>query len=494
MYSNDDEGYFAHASSIVFFKFPSYEKESWVGGGKYPQHSIGPSIMAVPFVMAGSLIDRLEGSAIVEQRDRENIEGSWSLFGFVISTLFYFYIGIIFLYFGLNHYFDEKTSLLTILFMILFQYFPLYLFRRPVFSHIYEFALQSILIYILLRNHKTGFLEKTGKKIAVLVGLLIALTFLVRYNNIIFALIWPVVIFCFWNGKFQFKKRWKELSISYSTALVIIFIFKGIQSIYNRDPFGQKVYLNIFNNFFTTSHNFLFYLKRLFHILFWYDWGLIFTASFIFIGLFYLFKNNNKLKVPLILLFLPSLINLYLVMGFGTQGAWYGYRFIVFSLIPVLVLPFALFLKEIAQKSYYKIILVILFLISLLPILSMLAFEGNTTTLTLHRVEQYFSSRDWGNNTYQLEVWKTLFTKPVDFLISIFKGGAAYFTYIAAHLFHFENHLPTEIMDKYPKFEITVLIKTLIIYIFPFLMYFFSRLIMKKQSYNLPIDNDSKKL
>ena len=494
MYSNDDEGYFAHSSSMVFFKFPSYEKESWVGGGKYPQHSIGPSIMAVPFVMAGSLIDRLEGSAIVEQRNRENIEDSWSLFGFVISTLFYFYIGIIFLYFGLNHYFDEKTSFLAILFMILFQYFPLYLFRRPVFSHIYEFALQSILIYLLLRNYKTGFLEKTGKKIAILVGLLIALTFLVRYNNIIFTIIWPVILFCFGNEKFQFKKRWKELLISYSTALVIIFIFKGIQSIYNRDPFGQKVYLSIFNNFFTTANNFLFYIKRLFHISFWYDWGLIFTAPFIFIGLFYLFKSKNKLRVPLILLFLPSLINLYLVVKFGTQSAWYGYRFIVFSLIPVLVLAFALFLKEIAQRPYYKKILIILYVVSLLPILSMLAFEGNSTNLTLHPIEQYFSSRDWGNNTYQLEVWKTLFTKPVDFLISISKGGPLYFIYLIAHLFNLENHLPAIIMDKYPEFKKGVLIKTLIIYIFPFLMYFFSRLIMKKQFFNLSGNSDLKKL
>lgn len=50
MYSGDNEGYFAHSSSIAFFKFPSYEKESWPDGGSYPPLSIGPSVMASPFV------------------------------------------------------------------------------------------------------------------------------------------------------------------------------------------------------------------------------------------------------------------------------------------------------------------------------------------------------------------------------------------------------------------------------------------------------------
>ena len=49
-------------------------------------------------------------------------------------------------------------------------------------------------------------------------------------------------------------------------------------------------------------------------------------------------------------------------------------------------------------------------------------------------------------------------------------------------------------MDKYTEFRMDVLIKTLIIYIFTFLMYFFPRLIMKKQSFNLSINNDLKKL
>ena len=241
MYSGDDESYFAHSSSIAFFQLPSYEKESWPDGGGYPPLSIGPGVMASPFVFIGSLIDRLEKSSITKERNKDNIKDSWALFGFVLSTLFYFYIGVIFLYFGLRYCFDEKTSFFTILFMVLFQYFPLYLFRRPLFSHIYEFTLQSILIYILLRNHKTDFLEKAGEKIAIMIGLITGMIFLVRYNNIIFTLLWPVVLFCIKDGNFTFRKKWLKLLISYSTSIVLIFIFKLIPSIYYGDLLGRRI-------------------------------------------------------------------------------------------------------------------------------------------------------------------------------------------------------------------------------------------------------------
>jgi hypothetical protein len=493
MYSGDDESYFAHSSSIVFFQFPSYEKENWPDTGSYPPLSIGPGVMASPFVFIGSLIDRLEKSSISKERSADNIKDSWALFGFVLATLFYFYIGTIFLYSGLSYYFDEKTSFFTILFMIFFQYFPLYLFRRPVFSHIYEFALQSILIYILLRNYKTDFLEKAGKKIVIIIGFLAGMIFLVRYNNIIFTLIWPVVLFCIEEGKFNFKKNWPKLLISYSMSIVLIFIFKLIPSIYYGDLFGQKNYIGIFNSRLAEINNFIFYFKRIFHIFFWFDWGLIFTAPFIFIGLFYLFKIKSKLKIPMILLFLPSLLNIYIAIKWGTQGGWYGYRYIVFSLLPVLVLPFALFINNISKKLGYRKILIILFAVAVFPVLSLLAFEGNGTNLTLDYIKQYFGIIGWGNNTFQLEIWKTLFTDPIDFLISIFKGGPLYFIYLMAHFFNFENHLPAVIISKYSEFKTAVLIKTLIIYIFPFLMYFFTKkIIVKRISYNPLRDGDLK--
>jgi len=48
-YGNDDQDYFANASSLVFGQFPSYEKEFDYGAGD-TLGSIGPGLMAAPFV------------------------------------------------------------------------------------------------------------------------------------------------------------------------------------------------------------------------------------------------------------------------------------------------------------------------------------------------------------------------------------------------------------------------------------------------------------
>ena len=194
MYSGDDENYFAHTTSLVFFEFPDYEGEYWSGStGSYPSHSIGPAIMSLPFTMIFSLVDRATDSGIVHERNRENNETSWTAFGFIISTIVYYYFGCILLFLALCYFFNERVSFLVVVFMAIFQYLPLYAFRRPIFSHIYEFFLQCVLVFILIKNYKEDFL-KNSFKVAVITGLILALSFLVRYENIFIAAVWPLTI------------------------------------------------------------------------------------------------------------------------------------------------------------------------------------------------------------------------------------------------------------------------------------------------------------
>jgi hypothetical protein len=230
---------------------------------------------------------------------------------FYLICIFFFYIGLALLYFGLNHHYDEKTSFFSVLFLVLFQYVPLYVFRRPVFSHIYEFALQSILIFILLKNLKTGFLEKAGSKMVIFSGVTAGLIFLVRYNNILFTLIWPIILFGIKDKKFHFKKSWSKLLLCYLIISLVMLIFKLIPAIYYNDLFGQGSYIDTVNNRLFSYNGILFYLKKLFHILFWYDWGLIFTAPFALIGLVYLIKIKPGIQLTFALLLLPLLLNLY---------------------------------------------------------------------------------------------------------------------------------------------------------------------------------------
>jgi hypothetical protein len=171
MYVGDDESYFSHATSLAFFQFPSYKNEMEFQGEGMPMHSIGPGLMASPFVCAFSLIDRWQGSPVVEKREKDNSRSSWALFGFFIATYFYFWLTCLFLYKGFRHYFNEKVSYLSVLFLLLLEYFPLYVFRRPVLSHVYELFLMTVIVYFIFKDAKTRFLDKPSAFTIAILGI-----------------------------------------------------------------------------------------------------------------------------------------------------------------------------------------------------------------------------------------------------------------------------------------------------------------------------------
>ena len=481
LYAGDDEGYFATATSLAFFQFPDYSKEHYISGGEYPLSSIGPGIMAAPFVLFFSIIDRLEHSPIAVQRDRSNIIGSWSLFGFILSTFFYFYLGLVFLYKALKYYFDDRVCFYSILFMILFQYFPLYVFRRPVFSHVYEFFLQSVLIYILIKDSKTKFLSNTKLWFSILIGVIIGLIALVRYNNLFFSLLWPIALFCFVNNKFNLKNNWKKILVSYIFGILMVFLFKFIPLlIYKYEPYSDVV-----TGYFLNIRNLLFYIKVFLNMIFGVDFGLVFTAPFLLIGIICLFFLKFDFKTRFIIAFIPIIINLFWVLIVGSQSGWFGYRLIFFSIIPFLIFPFALFLKNLKEKVILKKWLIVFFALSIFPIISMLVFEGNSANLTLNQGVQYFGIVEWGNKFYQLEIWKTLFLNPAEIFKAVFKGGPLYIIYWIAQIFHLNKLLPGVVMEKYPVLSIKILIETITIYIFPFVLYFLYILIKQLKNRKL---------
>lgn len=485
LYSGDDTGYFAHATSLAFFHFPDYSKEYFTYAAddlptndkSQPMHSIGPGIMAFPFVISFSLIDRLQNSPIVEKREINNIIHSWTLFGFIISTIFYFYFGIVLLYKGLKYYFEERISFFAILFMILFQFFPLYVFRRPILSHIYEFFLQAVLIYILLKDSKTKFIDNIKWWLSVLIGITIGLITLVRINDLFFSLLWPIVIFCF-RDKFNFKKYYKSLITIYLTALIIILLFKlPLNIVYGSEPYFGSGLVSIFSSIFSFER-FLFYLKCLVNIFIGLDWGLIFTAPFLVFSIFYSFIAKYNLKKQILIILIPVIANFYgYFQGFG---GWYGYRIIFFSIAPILIIPFADFLQKSMKKISPKLLLAGLSVISIYPILSMLSYEG-----IVKMTECYYSPIV--RNYYHIDIWKVIFSNPKDYITSIIKGGPLFIIYLFSKVFGFFKVLPQIVQEKYIIFGLDVLIKTILLYIMPFIMYFFVKIFKFEKKKKLPL-------
>lgn len=465
IYNGDDEGYLAHATSLIYFQFPYYTLENNPYKSPMPLTSVGPGIMASPFMFIGSLIDRALHDPIVKKRTRELLSNSWTAFAFSIATMFYFYLAFFLSYKGLLYHFSEEIAFLSILCMFFFQIFGLYIFRRPIFSHIYEFFLHSVCIFFLLKDAKTGFLEKISIGFNVLLGIIISLIVLVRYNNILFALMWPIVLFCLRGEKFELKKYIKNLIIIFGVVVLMIFLFKIMPMIYNAE--GEEYATIAISGIFSMQPEKL--LKRLWNVFFGIDFGILFTAPFALAGLIFVFFYKGVFKKRIIWLLFPLLVNLFFTVTWpGTiQGCWYGYRYFLFSLIPIVLIPFSVFINRCVARFGIKIVSLVLFFISVIPILSMFSFEGNNNTLGLVRTSKEIG---WINPTYQLEIWKMIFFHPIQYLKVLFIGCPLYFVYVIAHLFIFDNRLPLSVFEEYP-FSNVILIKVIIIFMFPLIMY-----------------------
>jgi len=201
------------------------------------------------------------------------------------------------------------------------------------------------------------------------------------------------------------------------------------------------------------------------------------------VGLFRLFFiKGRRIKTSITILLLPAVINLAIVVQWATQGGYYGYRYIFFSLAPLLLYPLADGLQQINHQKR-KTALILIVILALFPIASLICFEGNDTDLTQHSIDQYFGRAGWGNNTYQLEVWQTILKQPKEFLIIVAKGGPLYLVYVAANAARSTHLLPDVVLKKYPSFSLVTLVRVIIIYALPFFLNFF--FVRKKSKGNL---------
>jgi len=448
LYPDDDFDYFAHATSLAFGQFPSYKNEYFMDATSGPQRAIGTGIMAAPFVSAFSLLDRVNGADIVEKRTAQNVQESWSVFGFIFASVFYFCLSCMLLYRSIAPLAGETFTVWAIILMVICQGMPLYAFRRPVFSHVPEFFLQSVFVYLLIKNEISN-----GKWIKkwwsfALIGFGAGLIALTRYNNVLFTIMWPLL--------FLRRDKWQKIFYVLPSAALLIMIFKWWPEQYNH----YITYAGLEKEL-TIHAPWPELVRRLGQVLFGPDWGLIFTAPFLILGMGGLALLNFSWKKKYILATLPILVNFYIINVTGLQGSYYGYRYLIASAFPLFVLPLAFLLKWMDNKigPLWKWGAVFL---ALLPVMSMWCWEGNALVAT-HIVPTFFGKTDWSNPSYQLNVWQTAFD-PKALGGIIYLGGIQYSHYLfyaAGTLFGHKAN---------PPFSMKTLIQALIIYSMPFVM------------------------
>ncbi len=456
LYGGDDSQYLAIATSLTYFEFPSFKLE-YVDDFKIPPPSrMGGGLMIAPLVGLFSIFDRIASSPLIEKRTREHLIGSWTLFGAFFSTSLYFWLALVFLFKGLRFNYSENIAIVSIFAMVVAQGCALYAFRRPLMAHVAYLFLLSIYFFYLMKN-------KYEKKLAVrpnalpktsLIVLLTCGVFLLREEGLLIATAWCVAVYF---------PDLKKICWTLTLAFLLFWITK------NAMKFGNEVHFEEVTKQFDPTEDLIkiypmwLYFKRTVTVLFGLDWGLVFTAPALLLGLLgikrfsksrYEEAFNPRVFYLLVLSLVPMF---YLVVVWQGQGGWYGYRYLVFPAVPVLIGPFADLL------SRYKKIGPYLLVIFLLPMASMLVFE-HTPATGLSIVQTEFGERNWGNLTYQLEVWR-LALRPGELMYAILKTGPAYIIYLLGSIFRVQ--LPAKFVELYGPFEWGLFIKTLLIYSVP---------------------------
>lgn len=467
-YRGDDLSYFAHATALTYGQFPSYDKEYFDNGEQSPLHSIGPGLMAAPFVFVFSLIDRINGADIVRQRTADNVRHSWSMFGFVVASSVYFWLGCWFLYSTSVRFYPLRHTVLALILMVLVQGIPIYVFRRPIFSHAYEFFLQAFMVYLFFKP-KAG--ELPSLRYWLTAGVTLALMPLVRYNNLVASGFWWLAL-SLKHEVFKYPSRHKKIIAAVLVFGLLILVFFILPSVINHNTGYHGKFRYFFRPWWLTE-----YPTRAGHVLFGAGWGLVYTAPFILAGLWSWLARPHPDKKYLWWCMLPMAVNFHLIVVSDGQGGYFGYRYFICSMIPLLVIPLAGWLKDLEER-YSRKIYGLIGLIALFPFFSMLCFEGNDSGLTLDIIKLH-KGYGFSNATYQWEIWKLLFTRPVEWGIAVFKGGLLYWIYVAAQLTGTQRLLPDIVLQKYPEFRPDILIKVLIIYALPLLLLYMTRLFKK---------------
>jgi len=302
-YVDDDYDYFAHSSAMVFGQYPSYKKEFFTIMKEGPQSPIGPGILAAPFVFVFSLLDRAAGSTITETRTEENITGSWSQFGFQVASIFYFVLACYLLFSGISRFVAPAQASSAVILMMICQGLPLFVYRRPFFSHCSEFFLQCVLMYLFLKKDLSA-------KVLTWVIVFSALLYLTRPNDIAFAFVWPFLGMDYSKGVIHgLRQSW--VGILLCAGLIMIFKIWP-EAVNHMHPYAWA------SGHLETPMTFAVFIQRIVHIITGTDWGLIYTAPFLLVSLGGMFLLREPVFKRFSWLLLPMAVNFYVIITWGS--------------------------------------------------------------------------------------------------------------------------------------------------------------------------------
>jgi hypothetical protein len=354
----DVVSYYAYLPATFIFNDIKLEKrETFDNGLFWPEPlddghqviktSMGMSMLYSPFFFVSHGIAKLTG-------DKANGFTTIYKVGLLLSSVFYLFLGLVFLRRILKKYFSEEITALAILTVVLGTNLLNYATYDACMSHVYNFALINIFVWYTIE-----WFQSPGLKRLLLLGLLSGLITLVRPSNII------ILLFFFIYGVFSketFIERFKLVFSKFhwfvfmAGAFVIVWI---PQFIYWWSITGH-IFVNSYpdEQFFWGNPHFV-------QGLFSYRKGwLLYTPImiFAFIGIPLLFKKLKEFSWAIAIF-----ISLATYIIFSWWCWWYGGSFGMRSFVDyygILAMPMALLFTLLwnFKKQTKLIILSIVFL------------------------------------------------------------------------------------------------------------------------------------
>ena len=297
--------------------------------------TMGLAILWLPFFLPAHLFSKLMGI--------EALGYSWpyslSIFA---ATIFYLFLGLLFLRKILLKYFSEIVTGITLLLIVLATNLMYYTISEPGMSHVYSFTLITIFLYTTLK-----WVERPTLLSSFILGILAGLIVLIRPVNGR-VLVFPALISISSFSEFyqRLLNRWKFILVAGVAAVLIVMP----QLIYWKMQTGQ-----MFFNSYMDQGRFYFTNPHVFDGLFSFRKGwFIYTPVMLFsmVGLFFLKRHFIGFTLA-ILIFMA----LFVYVIYSWWCWWYGGSFGSCPMIDtygLMAIPLAAFLAAFTNKSFWK--------------------------------------------------------------------------------------------------------------------------------------------
>jgi hypothetical protein len=343
---NDVVSYYAYLpAGIIFsdltFSFmqdlpEDFEGTIWLqtapNGKPILRMTMGLAILWLPFFLLAHVTAQITGV--------QALGYSWPYsFSIFVAALFYLVAGLYFLRKVLLRYVSDLVTAITLAVVVLATNMMYYVISEPGMTHVYNFSLITIFLYLSL--NWTG---NPTLKNSLLLGLLAGLIVLIRPVNGT-VLLFPALI-----GINSFKEFFHRIACSWKMIFFAAFALLLVlipQMIYWKAQTGNYIF-----NSYMDAGVFYFFKPEIANGLFSYRKGwLIYTPVMILAlaGLIWMKKDAPALFLP-VLLFL--IFNIYIIFSWWCwwYGGSYGSRPMIDS-YGILAVPFAIFIGKVFMKN-----------------------------------------------------------------------------------------------------------------------------------------------